>query len=92
MFILDTCAFLTQKHPDGKCITIPEIKGEIINRQSKLYFENLLSSNLKIMDPGSEACHIVKKCARNTGDIDVLSKIDINIRLEYKYLEIKIIN
>ena len=37
VFILDTCAFLTQKHPNGECITVPGIKAEIVNKQSKQY-------------------------------------------------------
>ena len=79
MLILDTCAFLTQKHPDGECITIPEIKKEIINRQSKQYFENMLSTKLKIMKPRHESYQVVEKYAKITGDFDVLSKTDMNI-------------
>ena len=86
MFILDTCAFLTQKHPDGECITIPEIKEEIVNKQSKQYFENMLSTKLKIMEPGHEAYQVVEENAKKTGDFDILSKVDINvIALAYEH-------
>ena len=50
MIVLDTCAFLTQKHPNGEFATVPGIKNEIVNKQSKQYFENMLATNLKIID------------------------------------------
>ena len=49
VIVLDTCAFLTQKHPNGEFATVPGIKNEIVNKQSKQYFENMLATNLKIM-------------------------------------------
>lgn len=79
MFILDTCAFLTQKHPKGECITIPEIKNEVVNKQSQQYFENMLSTNLKIMEPRQDSYQVVEKHAKKTGDFGVLSKNDMNI-------------
>ena len=45
--ILDTCAFFTQMHPNGKIATVQNIKDEIINRQSKQYYSNLKSRSLK---------------------------------------------
>lgn len=79
MIILDTCAFLTQKHPDGEFATVPGIEKEIINKQSKQYFENMLSRNLKIMKAKKESYEIVKEHAKKTGDYDVLSRIDLDI-------------
>ena len=35
--ILDSCAFLTQKHPEGRLVTIPEIEKELVNKQSIQY-------------------------------------------------------
>ena len=49
--ILDTCAFFTQTHPDGKIVTVKEIDEEIMNRQSKQYYSNLMANGLKIIDP-----------------------------------------
>ena len=79
MLVLDTCAFFTQNHPDGSLVTVPEIEKEIVNKQSKQYFDNLLSINLKLIEPKTESCTIVKAEARKTGDYDVLSKIDLKI-------------
>ncbi len=79
MFILDTCAFLTQKHPNGEFVTVPGIKREIVNRQSKQYFENMLATNLKIMKAQKNSYDVVNKQAKETGDYDVLSKVDIDI-------------
>ena len=39
--ILDSCAFFSQIHPDGKIATVSNIENEMINRQSKQYFSNL---------------------------------------------------
>ena len=79
MIVLDTCAFLTQKHPNGEFATVPGIKNEIVNKQSKQYFENMLATNLKIMKAEKSSYEIVQKQAKETGDFDVLSRVDIDI-------------
>ena len=79
MFILDTCAFLTQKHPTGEFITVPGIKSEIVNRQSRQYFENMLATHLKVMKAQKDSYDVVNKEAKETGDYDVLSKVDMDI-------------
>lgn len=79
MFVLDTCAFLSQKHPTGEFVTVPGIKSEIINRQSRQYFENMLATQLKVMKAQKNSYDVVNKEAKETGDYDVLSKIDMDI-------------
>ena len=79
MFILDTCAFFTQKHPEGEFLTVPGIENEIVNKQSKQYFENMLSIKLKVSKASENSYNIIKKQAKETGDYDVLSKIDLDI-------------
>ena len=79
MYILDTCAFFTQKHPEGEFLTVPGIKKEIINKQSRQYYENMLSTKLKIMKANEQSYKIVKEQAKGTGDYGVLSKIDLDI-------------
>lgn len=79
MFILDTCAFLTQKHPTGEFVTVPGIKTEIVNRQSRQYFENMLATHLKVMKAQKDSYDVINKEAKETGDYDVLSKVDIDI-------------
>ncbi|MFL2939745.1 MAG: NOB1 family endonuclease [Candidatus Poseidoniales archaeon] len=79
MFILDTCAFLTQKHPTGEFVTVPGIKTEIVNRQSRQYFENMLATHLKVMKAQKNSYDVVNKEAKETGDYDVLSKVDVDI-------------
>ena len=79
MFILDTCAFFSQKHPDGKFLTVPGIENEIINKQSKQYFENMLSTKMKVSKASDDSYKIITKQAKETGDYDVLSKIDLDI-------------
>ena len=77
--ILDTCAFFTQMHPNGKIATVTNIKDEIINRQSKQYYSNLKSKGLKIIEPVTESLDFIKEKAKETGDLDVLSLTDIKI-------------
>ena len=79
MFVLDTCAFLTQKHPDGECITVPGIKAEIVNKQSKQYYNNLISTKLKVLKANSKSYELVIEKSQNTGDYDVLSDVDLDI-------------
>ena len=79
MFVLDTCAFLTQKHPDGECFTVPGIKAEIVNKQSKQYYNNLISTKLKVLKAKSKSYELVIEKSKNTGDYDVLSEVDIDI-------------
>ena len=79
MFILDTCAFFSQKHPDGEFLTVPGIENEIINKQSKQYFESMLSTKMNVSKASEDSYKIIKKQAKETGDYDVLSKIDLDI-------------
>ena len=79
MFILDTCAFFSQKHPDGKFLTVPGIENEIINKQSKQYFESMLSTKMKVSKASEDSYKIITEQAKETGDYDVLSKIDLDI-------------
>jgi len=79
VLILDTCAFLTQKHPNGEFATVPGIKSEIVNRQSRQYFENMLATHLKVMKAQKDSYDVVNKEAKETGDYDVLSKVDMDI-------------
>ena len=77
--ILDTCAFFTQIHPNGKIVTVKEIEDEIVNKQSKQYYSNLKTKGLKILEPNKNSIDYVKEKAKETGDLDVLSLTDIKI-------------
>tara|TARA_B110000438_G_scaffold37338_1_gene37146 strand:- start:32 stop:496 length:465 start_codon:yes stop_codon:yes gene_type:complete len=79
VYVLDTCAFLSQKHPDGKLITIPQIELEIQNKQSLQYFLNIKEIGLEIREPSRKNLEIIKLNAEKTGDLDVLSDIDQKI-------------
>ena len=79
MYILDTCAFLTQNHPKGEIATIFEIESELNNRQSKQYFTNLREIGLKIREPKTDSIENIRKNSEETGDLGVLSNIDLKI-------------
>ena len=79
MYVLDTCAFLSQKHPDGKLITIPQIELELKNKQSLQYFSNLNEIGLEIREPSNENLDIIILNAGETGDLAVLSDTDLKI-------------
>ena len=68
MFILDTCAFFSQKHPDREFLTVPGIENEIINKQSKQYFESMLSTKMKVSKASEDSYKIITKQAKETGD------------------------
>ena len=77
--ILDSCAFLTQKHPEGRLVTIPEIEKELKNKQSIQYHSNLKEHNLEIIEPNKASEKWIKNKADTTGDLDVLSSVDKKI-------------
>ena len=79
MYILDTCAFLTQNHPEGEIATISEIESELNNRQSKQYFTNMKEIGLKIREPKVDSIENIRKNSEETGDLGVLSSIDLKI-------------
>lgn len=79
MYVLDTCAFLSQKHPSGKLITIPQIELELQNKQSLQYFLNMKEIKLEIREPNIENLEIIRTNAEKTGDLDVLSDTDLKI-------------
>ena len=79
MYILDTCAFLTQNHPDGEIATISEIESELNNRQSKQYFTNMREIGLKIREPNVDSIENIRKKSEETGALGVLSSIDLKI-------------
>ena len=79
MYVLDTCAFLTQNHPKKKVVTIVGIEKELKNKQSKQYFSNLKTMGLKILEPNKESIDVIKKHARKRGDLGVLSTVDLTI-------------
>lgn len=77
--ILDSCAFFSQNHPEGNLATISEIEDELLNRQSKQYFSNLLERGLKLIEPRNQSEKYIKEKAKETGDFDVLSNTDLKI-------------
>ena len=79
MYILDTCAFLTQNHPKGEIATISEIESELNNRQSKQYFTNMREIGLKIREPKVDSIDKIRINSKETGDLSVLSSIDVKI-------------
>jgi|TARA_B110000914_G_C15448178_1_gene439550 UPF0271 protein len=79
VYVLDTCAFLSQKHPDGKLITIPQIELELQNKQSLQYFLNIKEIGLEIQEPSKKNLEFIKLNADKTGDLDVLSDTDLKI-------------
>jgi len=79
VYVLDTCAFLSQKHPDGKLITVPQIELEIQNKQSLQYFSNIKEIGLEIREPSKKNLELIKSNAEKTGDLDVLSDTDQKI-------------
>jgi len=79
VYILDTCAFLTQNHPEGEIATISEIESELNNRQSKQYFTNMKEIGLKIREPKVDSIENIRKNSEETGDLGVLSNIDLKI-------------
>jgi UPF0271 protein len=70
---------MTQKHPEGKLVTISDIEKEIVNKQSIQYYSNLKEHNLEIIEPNKTSEEWIVDKAEKTGDLDVLSAVDKKI-------------
>ncbi len=75
VYVLDSSAIFLRKIPYNS-VTVPEVVEEIIDENSKLYFQVM---NVKVEDVGREYVSKVVKIAEQTGDIYKLSNTDIKV-------------
>jgi len=83
LYVLDAAALFSQwtlQNPDGSLLTTPSVLNELVNRPSQERAQHLISiDRLRIETPGPKHVKAVKKAAEHTGDLGVLSTIDIEL-------------
>lgn len=83
MKVIDSSAILNKENPDfsaGQYITIPEIREEIKDFRSKAVLELALDNReIKITEPSDEVIEQIKKTAKETGDLQLLSDFDLKV-------------
>ena len=79
MFVLDSVAFLTRRHPQGELLTVPGVEPELVNRRSLEYHALLAAAGLQVSVADVAALEQVETAAQETGDAGVLSPVDLEL-------------
>ena len=79
MFVLDSVAFLTRRHPQGELLTVSGVEPELVNRRSREYHAQLAAAGLQVSVADVAAREQVETVAQETGDAGVLSPVDLEL-------------
>ena len=79
MFVLDSVAFLTRRHPQRELLTVPGVEPELVNRRSLEYHAQLAAAGLQVSVADVAALEQVETAAQETGDAGVLSPVDLEL-------------
>lgn len=76
--VLDTTAiiFLNDFRKFDEILTVPEVIEEVKDRISSMKLSGI---KIKIIEPSKESIEKIKSAARETGDLEKLSKTDIRV-------------
>jgi len=76
--VLDSSFFIEEKEPPNDAVTLPEVRDEL--RDSTAFrFDALVGSGMRLETPSDEAVAEARWAARETGDEDVLSNVDLRL-------------
>ncbi|MHA1594688.1 MAG: NOB1 family endonuclease [Candidatus Baldrarchaeia archaeon] len=83
VLVLDASSFIGGFNPqfaDFEQYTVPEVLDEVKTRRAKFVLDvSILSGKVKVLSPEDEYVEIVKREARNTGDLWKLDATDIKL-------------
>ncbi len=79
MFVLDSVAFLTRRHPQSELLTVPGVEPELVNRRSREYHAQLAAAGMQVAMASETARQQVETTAQETGDGGVLSPVDTEL-------------
>ena len=79
MFVLDSVAFLTRRHPQGELLTVPGVEPELVNRRSHEYHAQLAAAGMQVSIADVTAREQVETTSQETGDGGVLSAVDTEL-------------
>ena len=78
MFVLDSSAFINEYHTNGDLATIPLVREELED-ESAYRFDALEGSGMHLHIPDGETVERIERAARETGDLEELSRTDIRL-------------
>jgi UPF0271 protein len=78
MNVLDTSAFIHEYHTDERMATIPMVREEL-DGESAYRFDALEGSGMHLQVPEAETVERIERAARETGDLEELSRTDIRL-------------
>ncbi|MFB6183892.1 MAG: NOB1 family endonuclease [Haloarculaceae archaeon] len=78
MYVLDASAFIHDFHTDGQLATIPLVREELED-ESAYRFDAMEGSGMHLHIPETETVERIERAARETGDLDVLSRTDVRL-------------
>ena len=78
MYVLDASAFIDQYETDESTATIPAVREELADGAGYRY-DAMEGAGMHIHIPDEGAIERVRKAAKSTGDLDVLSETDIRL-------------
>ncbi|WP_435319526.1 NOB1 family endonuclease [Haloarchaeobius sp. TZWSO28] len=78
MYVLDSSAFINEYHTSNDTATIPMVRDEL-EGESVYRYDAMEGAGMHVHIPDTETTERVRRAARETGDLDVLSDTDIRL-------------
>ena len=78
MYVLDSSAFINEYHTQERIASIPMVREELED-ESAYRFDALEGSGMHLHIPEGETVERIERAARETGDLDELSRTDIRL-------------
>ncbi len=78
MYVLDSSAFIHDFHTTEQTATIPLVRDELTD-ESAYRYDAMEGSGMHIHIPNGDTTEKVRRAARESGDLDVLSETDVRL-------------
>ncbi|MCT9094406.1 NOB1 family endonuclease [Haloarchaeobius sp. HME9146] len=78
MYVLDSSAFINEYHTSNDTATIPMVRDEL-EGESVYRYDAMEGAGMHVHIPDTETTERVRRAAKETGDLDVLSDTDIRL-------------
>ncbi|MFP4631903.1 MAG: NOB1 family endonuclease [Halobacteriales archaeon] len=78
MYVLDSSAFILEVEASDDLASVSGVRREL--ESSALYrYEAMEGAGMKVLTPSDDAREAVESAARDTGDLGVLSSVDVDV-------------
>ena len=78
MYVLDSSAFIHDFHTTEQTATIPLVRDELTD-ESAYRYDAMEGSGMHIHIPNGDTTEKVRRAAKESGDLDVLSETDVRL-------------